>query len=572
MSDPIKRGVRLNRWRISRRHGLALTGAAAFLAACGSDSKSDTGVSGASTGGTSGAGGASGTSSGGSSTTVAGQATETVRRGGILKVKGPPEPTHFDVGRDASAYVIEIGSTMYSGLVRIDPRKLPGERAIIGDLAESWEISSDGLQYTFKLRKGVTWHDGKPFTGQDVIATLQRAPTVHPSRDLFKVVQSVTAPDDTTAVVKLTQPASYFLSLLAHVCSAILPAHILTADAESLRTKPVGTGPFKFVSWDHNVRVKVARNEQYFLPGLPYLDGIDYTLLADAQAELNALRTNQIHISGQFLGINSEDIKTLKSSIPNVQSWLTGSSVIYTLWLNNTTAPFNNPAVREAMSLVFDQKKMIEFGFNGNGLPCGFTLSGGLTDAKRKELIPGYRGVTRDDITKAKALMQQAGLGSGITIEWLRGDTAGYDVYQTVMQDMVKDIGITLKPVSAKYPAELVPLVVGRKYQFSFAPWTFTVIHPTGFLASNISTGADNRAGYSNPAYDAAYAKMLASTSDAEIAQISAQMEEMLARDRPWLAGQQFGGYMAAQPVVKGFNGVGFIRDYYDHLITWLSG
>jgi peptide/nickel transport system substrate-binding protein len=546
---------------MTRRRALALTGMAAFMSACGGDSDTDSGSEGS----------AAGSTAGGSTATQA-TSQDAPQRGGILKVKGPPEPTHFDVSRDASAYVIEIGSAMYSGLLRIDAQKLPEERVITGDLAESWEVAPDGLQYTFNLRKGVTWHDGKPLTAQDVIATIERAPSVHPTRDLFGVVQSVTAPNDTTAVVKLSQPASYFPSLMAHVTSAILPAHVLTVDAESLRTKPVGTGPFKFVSWDHNVNVKLTRNEQYFLPNLPYLDGLEYTLLPDAQAEVNALRTGQIHVSGQFLGISSDDVKTLKSAVPNMQTFPTRSSVIYTYWTNNATAPFNNPLVREALSLVFDQTKIIEFGFNGNGFPCGFTLSGGLSDARRAELIPGFDGVTKDDITKAKSLMQQAGLGSGVTVDFVRGDTAAYDTHQTVVQDMVKEIGITLKPVNAKYPAELVPLVVSGKYQTAYAPWVFTLIHPTSFLSANVTGGADNRVGYSNSAYDAAYARLLSSTNETEQDQISAQMEEMLTRDRPWVPGQMFGGYIAAQPSVRGFPGVGFIRDYYDHLYTWLAG
>src|SRR5262249_42758165 len=158
--------------------------------------------------------------------------------------------------------------------------------------------------------------------------------------------------------------------------------------------------------------VKLARNQQYFIPGVPYVDNLEYVLITtgDTAGEVNALRTGQIHISDQFLGISADDVKTLKAAVPAMQSWLTLSSVIEAFFLNNSQPPFNNPPVRQALALVLDQKKVVEFGFNGNGGSCGFNLSAGMSDAQRKTAVPGFDGVSKDNIAKAKALMQAAGL------------------------------------------------------------------------------------------------------------------------------------------------------------------
>jgi peptide/nickel transport system substrate-binding protein len=577
-------GSGLWRRRATRRRALAVGGAAALLGAvaCSSSKSSNNNTSGGNTSNSAAAPATVRPASASGAVPAAAVATgspaaasvpqDNVRRGGTLKIRGN-EPSNFDVTSNASAFVIEIGSPIFSSLLRIDPKKLPQQRAIIGDLAESWELSPDGLQYTFHLRKNVNWHDGKPFSSQDVVTTLQRAPKVHPAKDLFSVISSVTAPDANTAVIKLSQPASYMLALLSHVTSAIAPAAILSTNADSLKTSPIGTGPFKFVSWDHNVSVKLARNPQYFIQGAPYVDNLEYPLITvgDTAGEVNALRTGQIHISDQFLGISADDVKTLKSAVPSIQSWLTLSSVIEAFFLNDATPPFNNPQVRQALALVLDQKKLIEFGFNGNGAPCGYNLSAGMSDQQRQTAIPGFNGVSSDNISKAKALMQQAGLGSGVTVDFVRGQGTAADSQQNVFQDMFKDIGITLKPTVIKYPDEVVPALVGHKFQAGHAPWVFTVIHPTSYLSVNVTSGADNRNSYSNTTYDGLYDKLLKATTDAEEQQIAAQMEQILTTDFPWVPTNLFGGYMAAASTVKGFNGVGFIRDYYDHLYTWLS-
>ena len=158
-------------------------------------------------------------------------------------------------------------------------------------LAESWKMSADGLTYTFKLRRGVSWHDGRPFTAADVIFSYRDMliQTHSRARTTMATVANYAAPDDHTVVIKLKQKFAPFINALD---LPIMPKHLY--EGKDFRTNPanqtpIGTGPFKFAEWRRGEYVRLVRNEKYYKPGLPYLDEIYFRVIPDAATRVVAL-------------------------------------------------------------------------------------------------------------------------------------------------------------------------------------------------------------------------------------------------------------------------------------------
>src|SRR6185369_11829107 len=192
---------------------------------------------------------------------------------------------------DASSFA--VAGQVYNGLVKYDK-----DLKIIGDLAESFDISKDGLTITFHLRKGVRWHDGKPFTARDVLYTHRvvidpNTPTAY-SED-FKQVKTIVAPDDYTVRVTYGVP---FAPALASWAMSILPAHLLEGQditKSPLARNPVGTGPYRFREWVAGQKIVLESNHDYF-EGRPYIDRIIYRIIPDTSTMYMELKAGAIDL------------------------------------------------------------------------------------------------------------------------------------------------------------------------------------------------------------------------------------------------------------------------------------
>src|ERR1700757_2787066 len=171
-------------------------------------------------------------------------------------------------------------------------------QSIVPDLATSWSWTEDGTELSFKLSQGVRWHDGKPFTAADVkctfdllLGTAQEKLRLNPRRAWYRNVKEVSANGEDEAIFHLQRPQPAFIALLASGYSPIYPCHVSPRD---MRTQPIGTGPFKFVEFKPNESIKVARNPDYWKPGRPYLDGIEYTIVPNRSTAILAF------VAGKF--------------------------------------------------------------------------------------------------------------------------------------------------------------------------------------------------------------------------------------------------------------------------------
>ena len=244
---------------------------------------------------------------------------------------------------------------VFNNLVLFD-QHVPQNRvqSIVPDLATSWSWSEDGTELTFTLRDGVKWHDGKPFTAADVKCTydlLDRQGKGEAASQLPRglVLQSRRGHDQrrTEATFHLKRPQPAFLSLLASGYSPIYPCHVSPRD---MRTHPVGTGPFKFVEYKPNQSIKVARNPDYWKPGRPYLDGIEYTIIPNRSTAILGFVAGKFDMTFPY-EVTIPLLKDVKSQAPQAICEVgMASETIGPMLVNRTVEPFDNPVLRRAMA------------------------------------------------------------------------------------------------------------------------------------------------------------------------------------------------------------------------------
>ena len=211
-------------------------------------------------------------------------AAEGGKRGGVLTMYHRDSPASASIHEEATFSTNVPFMGLYNNLVIYDQHKPQNTLdTIVPDLATSWSWNPDQTQLTFKLRSGVKWHDGKPFSAKDVKCTFDTL--MGKSKDLLRKnprqawysnVSDVVVKGDDEATFQLKRPQPSLVALLASGYTPIYPCHVSTRD---MRVKPVGTGPFKFVEFKQNESIKVVRNPDYWKPGLPYLDGMEFTII-----------------------------------------------------------------------------------------------------------------------------------------------------------------------------------------------------------------------------------------------------------------------------------------------------
>ena len=225
-------------------------------------------------------------------TTAAGTAAAE-KSGGILRIPFVTSPASMSIHEESTIAALGPMMGVFNNLVMFD-QHVPQNSlsSIVPDLAESWTYAEDGKSLTFKLRQGVKWHDGKPFTAKDVKCTWDliagNAPEklrVNPRKSWYRNLESVSVDSDHQATFNLKRPQPSFIALLASGWSPIYPCHV---PARDMRLKPIGTGPFKFVEFKPNESIKIVRNPNYWKKDRPYLDAIEYTYMANPSTAILA--------------------------------------------------------------------------------------------------------------------------------------------------------------------------------------------------------------------------------------------------------------------------------------------
>ncbi|MEK7848234.1 MAG: ABC transporter substrate-binding protein, partial [Chloroflexota bacterium] len=285
--------------------------------------------------------------------------------GGILRFWNRTSPPGFDTQRFTSHGPI-FSTSVFNNLVRYDPTKRElSPQNIIPDLAERWEVSQDGKTLTFYLTRGVKWHDGKPFTADDVVYSVEKM--VDPKRSAiagnFPAFERAEKVDDYTVRIRLKLPSPSFLAMLAGVYSIMVPKHNAAADPRKAEFL-VGTGPFKLKSWTPGVSFELVKNPDYFKKGLPYLDGITISIIEDRSAQMDAFVAKRVDMNNPVLGIAEQTLlDRFEKEAKGAENVMMSYPSARLFWLNMAYKPLGDYRVRKALALTMDHQQVLAAGY-----------------------------------------------------------------------------------------------------------------------------------------------------------------------------------------------------------------
>ena len=310
------------------------------------------------------------------------------------------EPPNLDPTAGAAAAIDEVVyANVFEGLTRFGP-----DGAILPGLAESWEIAPDGLSWVFNLREGVSFHDGLPFTAEDVVFSFDRAmaeDSTNAQKQLFDGINEVTAIDDTTVEIGLDAPKGSLLFNLAWGDAVI----VSPASAETNKSNPVGTGPFRFSNWVQGDRIELVRNEDYW-GAKPALEKVTFKFISDPTAAFAAMMAGDLDAFPNYPA--PENLAQFEAD-PRF-SVIVGSTEGETiLAMNNARPPFDDIRVRRAIAHAIDRQAIIDGAMFGYGTPIGSHFA---------PHSPAYEDLTAEsayDPELAKALLAEAGYPEGFS-------------------------------------------------------------------------------------------------------------------------------------------------------------
>jgi oligopeptide transport system substrate-binding protein len=444
---------------------------------------------------------------------------------------------------------------VFDGLVRFTP-----DAQVVPGLARSWDISADGLTYTFHLRSGVKFHDGRPFTARNVLNSFQRVldPKSTGGRGwpLFPIagaqeyaggrggsgVSGLSAPNDSTVVIRLKEPLAIFPKLLAMPVAHIVPDSVPANFGE----RPIGTGPWKFVEWRHDDFLKFARNDAYF-DTPPKADSLLARIIPEpstAVAEFESGNVDVLYVpEGETRNWEETDEKkAMLESAPALR--------VFYVAINTTRGPLADARVRQALNYATDAKAILDGIVSGRGnLAAGVippSLPGG--DSTRV----GYRR----DVAKAKQLLAQAGFANGIDIELWSSQTPPFPRIAQAIQANLRDAGVRVTLVqrdasSMREASRAGQTDMALKDLFADYPdaenFLFPLLH-----SSNKGVGG-NVSFYSNAEFDRLVTASHREQNEANRVALYKQADQLAFNDAPMIYLFFYKELYAVQPWITNF-------------------
>jgi peptide/nickel transport system substrate-binding protein len=461
---------------------------------------------------------------------------------GSLQVVVTPEPPSLMVGLVQNGPTQMVAGNIYESLLRYDEKLQPQP-----SLAESWEISPDQKVYTFKLRQNVKWHDGKPFTADDVVFSLDKFhrethPRMRPIINAqFEKIEKV---DDHTVRITLKQPFGPLLSIFEPGSATMVPKHIYEGTdyrANPMNNTPIGTGPMKLQEWRKGSFIHLVKNEDYYIKGKPALDSVYFRIIPDAAARAVAYETGGVDVlTGNSVEIF--DVARL-SKLPNTcvttKGWEMFAPIGWVV-MNLRTGPLASKEFRQGLMHAIDREFSKDVVWSGYG-----KIATGPINSKTKY----YTGDVRQypyDPKKARELIKQSGY-KGETLRFLNlpyGET--WTRWGEQIKQNLADVGVNVTMESTDVPG----------WNKRVSDWdfdmTFNFLYQYGdpalgvartYISTNIAKGSpfNNLGGYANPEVDRLFAEA-ANAPEEKRAPLYAQVQKILVEDLPilWLTELEF--------------------------------
>lgn len=425
-----------------------------------------------------------------------------------------------------------VAKSFYQGLFGLDT-----SMKIKPVLAESYQVSDDGLVYTFKLHPKITFQDGTLFDANAVKVNLDRAsnPESHLKRsNLFTDIKSTQVVDPLTVKVTLTQPFSAFIYTLAHPSAVMISPSALKKYGKEIGFHPVGTGPYQFVNWNQTDALTVKKWPDYWQKGLPKLDSIVWRPVADNNTRAAMLQTGEADFA---YPIPYEQAPKLKANSKlQVVSW--PSIMQRYISLNVTQQPFDNPKVREALNYAINREALTKVAFAGYAIPATGIVPPSITNAQR------YPAIAYDP-AKARELLKEAGYPQGFTTTlWSSHNNSTAQKVLQFTQQQLAQVGIKAK-VTAMDAGQRAAQVEEKGQKESavrmfYTGWTASTGEANWALTPLFATSSwppaiFNTAFYSNPQVDKDLTDALHATDNAKKQALYKDAQDKIWHDQPWI-------------------------------------
>jgi peptide/nickel transport system substrate-binding protein len=432
------------------------------------------------------------------------------KQGGVVRVPHFDSPASMSLHEESTIAANRPMMGVFNNLVMFDQHVAQNSpRSIVPDLATSWSWNEEGTELTLPLRQGVKWHDGKPFTANDIKCTwdllsgkASEKLRINPRKGWYDNLEEVTVNGDHEVSFQLKRAQPSFLSLLASGWSVVYPCHV---PAREMRQHPIGTGPFKFVEFKPNQSITVTRNPDYWKKGLPYLDGIEWTIIKDLSTRTLAFVAGK----GDLLyGVTIPQLKDVASQAPDAICDVVPGNVSRNLLVNRDKPPFDNPEIRRAMSLSLDRKTFIDILYEGQGDIGGAMQPppAGLWGMSADDLkvLPGYDPDVQKNRAQARAAMEKLGYGPDkrLPVAVSTRDTSYYRDPAVILIDQLKEIYMDgeLEPVDT---TNWYPKVMRKDYKVGLNITEAEVDDPDVLYYENYACGAArNYTAYCSPEVD----------------------------------------------------------------------
>jgi len=373
------------------------------------------------------------------------------KSGGMLRIYHRDSPANMSIYEEGTISVVAPMMGIFNNLVVFDPnQKLNTLDDIVADIADSWSWNGDGTALTFKLHPGVKWHDGKPFTAADVKCTwdllqgkVQDKLRLNARAAWWLNLNEVTADSDLQATFHLKRRQPSFLALLASGFTPVYPCHV---GASAMRQHPIGTGPFKFVEFKPNQSIKVVKNPDYWKPGKPYLDGIEWTIIPNRSTAILAFIAGNFDMTFPY-EVTVPMLKDVKAAMPDAVCDTQPLNVAPNLSIT-LKPPFDNVELRKAIAMSFDRKGLVDILGEGEGDIGTATLptpEGQWSMPKEmRETMPGYAPDVAKSRAAAQEIMKKLGYGpkKHLAVKISARNLAIYRDPAAILIDQMKNIWI----------------------------------------------------------------------------------------------------------------------------------
>ncbi len=445
--------------------------------------------------------------------------TETKVYGGSVIVGITQDLDSLDPHKAVAAGTEEVLFNIYEGLVKPDR-----DGNLIPAVAESYTMSEDGMIYTFSLRENIKFHDGTPVTSEDVIYSIKRCAGLLETSDPEVItVSALSCIKEVEALKKEGQKDQIQITLnepntelICYFTCAIVPEHI-----KDLGQNPIGTGPFRFVSYTPLQKFVIEKNKDYYLEGVPYIDEVTFKISANTDSAFLELSAGGIDI---FPYLTSEQA----NQIPDTFEVKTGTmNLVQGLFLNNKKAPFDQKEVRQALFYAIDAQQILDMVGGGAGNIIRTNMFSSFSKYYNTQLDMTYSY----NIEKAKELLKQAGYPDGFsfTIQVPSNYQYHVDTAQVIVEQL-KQVGITAKIQLIEWSSWLSNVYKAREYEATIVGLDANLA-PSDVLKRYCSKASNNFLNYENLDFDEVYTKAVSTISDEEKVTFYKDLQRILNED-----------------------------------------